>query len=474
MSKKDNIDELFRDSMDDFRIEPPKEAERKVFATLFWSNLAYKYKGFVLTLLGSVLAATGVWLFVLNNSEEKAIVNNENKVELGSSSMSSSSTQSSLLLSPSHSSSSPSVSSELSLSSLPSPTHSFSQNNNTFSNTSHNSLLSKTSGTVVYTKEQQNKVNAQENIEQNDTLENKSEIQENIQSEIQINQNITAAFNQGTPEVQSEIDSVITKNDSLPTKLDSVLVATTSVNDSNKKEERKKLPFDIFMGPGFAANYWDIKGEGHLPLSMSTNTQYTFFAGVNKGNMSFSSGVGYEAQKISNESYSWTSEEKSYSYFPVLEWDSINQKNDTVKWDSALVTNIQLHSAEDGRSISLNYLYVPLRFAYAYNFPGDKHILSLQAGVGMRFLISSSQNDTPKDTMLQVGALYVPRKFFLDYSVHLNYGYNINKHITIMAGVMLRQYLALPVQSEIIYNDGWENFRKPMGYGAELKLLYKF
>ena len=69
MSKKSNIEELFKDSMDDFRVDPPKETSKKILLALFWSNIIHHYKGAIIVSVAAALAGVGA-LFYFNQSTE--------------------------------------------------------------------------------------------------------------------------------------------------------------------------------------------------------------------------------------------------------------------------------------------------------------------------------------------------------------------------------------------------------------------
>ena len=519
MSKKDNIDELFRDSMDDFRIEPPKDVERKVFAALFWSNLAYKYKGVALAVASAVVVGVGVWIFGVSKNENTEVANKDKvsnietqssqdgsnsvseDIQNGTESQSFSSSNNSAQQNTNSSSdisfeATEPINREIAKDSKSSLNNSLDKANdekrvakstpnrtksndlkssNGIQNNSLNVPLSGVNGSSA--KSQEKSLEGKKDLVDLNPISNKNESTNNVAEENETNESTYAESNNSNaskePEsIENKIDSVIAKNEAVQQKVDSASLASLS-NDSSSKKENKKLPFDISVGPGVAFGYWNNRGEGSLPLDLSTNAQYSMFLSLSKNKISVSTGLGYETQNITRESSFWTTEEIDSNIVPVLQWDSTNSKNDTIDWDTTVNNNVFYHSAKDGRAITLNYLYVPLRFGYAYTFPGDKHMLSLQAGVGMHFLLNSSQGETPIDTALVKGTLFDPKKFILDQSLQLNYGYNFSKHLTAMVGVQFRSSFSIPVNSTDPKLD-WSNSSKPSVVGTEIKLLYKF
>jgi hypothetical protein len=509
MSKKSNIEELFKDSMDDFRVDPPKETSKKILLALFWSNIIHHYKGAIIVSVAAALAGVGA-LFYFNQSTENtssAKVENLNASNAVASMPSSSPSNNSTAFSKQYNAQKTSVeksvndskqvnSSVASNSSLSTKANKVNTKESTQSGGLNSSSL--VSYDVISIEKTSKKL-TKNKIKKSSTTDKKRKETDNVENQkdelvgaygcmgevgsaerAEYDKNLKeGGFPNLTGESESPSNATETKTDSSVDSLPKeALKESLAAVDSIKKDStvakldsagsKKKLPISFFAGVGASGYNWQLSNELYqyspsISAELNVGAQYKSF-------MLFT-GVGYHQQTIALENRVWTTLDSELVQVPITYFEKTIQKDSTYYlWKMQGYENS--HSAKDGRSISLNYLYVPLQLAYAYRF--QKHQLLLKAGVGMHFLTSSSQTTVPADTSGLISIetpLFEPNKFVLDFNIHLNYGYNFTPHFLVMAGVTIKQNRGDIAR---LTDQNIDPPFRPLGIGSSLQLIYKF
>lgn len=519
MSKKNNIEELFKDSMDDFRVDPPKETSRKILLGLFWSNVFYKFKGSIAVAISA--AAAGIGLLVFNQmgddniSGDKNLTQNElsNKIEMVQ--LNDTAEEKAFVGSSENATnevthkSSPSVSKEqqnssnnvaLSTSHSAELEGSTSQNSNKAATSetgkADDALNSAINKKVKETKSNKSKIKStNKNKEGNKSKvnkggnnqvssdtpneskllrqqENPGDIDFDMANGNQATQDMIEKFNQGGDDVkQAQIadSTVINQGDILARSTEKIDSLTA---DSTKKAvdpEKKKLPVTFFVSAGFNMLQPILSNESNYRYSPSYLGEIS--AGGQYKNVLFSSGLGYEQYSLTLERRDYIQVDSELVMVPYTYKDTLTKMDTTVyiEKNQAVLKNVK---ALDGRTIDLQYLSVPIQFAYQRSF--QKHVVMLRGGLGMRFLISYSQTETPTDTnaITTVGMpLFEPKKFMLNYNVQLNYGYQFTPRLLLLGGVSFSQYISDEMKV------GLGNIDPPYhtkALGGSLQILYKF
>ncbi len=509
MSKKSNIEELFKDSMDDFRVDPPKETSKKILLALFWSNIIHHYKGAIIVSVAAALAGVGA-LFYFNQSTENtssAKVENLNASNAVTSMPSSSPSNNSTAFSKQYNAQKTSVeksvndskqvnSSVASNSSLSTKANKVNSKENTQSGGLNSSSL--VSYDVISIEKTSKKL-TKNKIKKSSTTDKKRKETDNVENQKEELIGPYGFMGEEGSEERKEYEKILNEGGFLPkigaseerdnvddSKKDSTIYFLLQDNmrkslaaaDSVKKDSlvatkdsvsnKKKSPLTFFVGAGLSAYNWQLS---HKEYSYSPSITGEINVGAQYKGVMFFSGVGFDQQKISLDTRVWSTNDSELVEVPLLVYDTITKKDSTI-YTSEMQNVVNWHSANDGRSITLNYLYVPLQMGYAYRF--QKHQLMLKAGVGMHFLTSSSQTDSPNDTsgLASMGTpLFEPKRFLLDYNVHLNYGYNFTSHILVVAGVSVKQNLGDHV---LVLQQYTNSPYRPPGIGGSLQFIYKF
>ncbi len=523
MSKKNNIEELFKDSMDDFRVDPPKETSRKILLGLFWSNVLYKYKGSITAGVAAVVAGVGLLVFNQMGDEQsdksKELATNEvvNKTEVVQINDTSevktthSSTSNSTNEVPQKSSNRAAneqqntvKSANLNTSKLEDVQVSNSNANNIAASSGANKgdktaalattryktgKVSKSNKTKIksantdkgsITLNTSNSINDQGFIDapkddnhlvaQENSIENKAG-DEKVKDDQSLQEAYLKNYQEGKGATLDSATETANKENT-----DTLAQSTNNGDslgiDSTKKPLdplKKKLPVTFFVGAGFSAQQTLLPSESNYKFSPLYLAELN--AGVKYKSMYFLSGIGYENQVLTLENRNHTQIDSVTVKVPYKYFDTITMKDTTVyvEQNQAVEKNSKL---PDGRSVDMKYLYVPIQFAYERSF--IKHLIMVKGGVGMRFLYAYSQTNEATDTtgLTEIVApLFEPKRFQLNYNLQLNYGYHISPKLLVMAGVSFRQNLS----DEMVVS--LSNIDPPyhtISLGGSLQILYKF
>ncbi|MFZ9847862.1 MAG: hypothetical protein ACO3EE_06875 [Flavobacteriales bacterium] len=493
MDKKNNIEELFKDSMDDFRVDPPEETSKKILLGLLWANFIYKYKGAMLIAAVSLVSAAGALFYIENTRENievsKSNIQHTNFKESTSQSISRESKTSSFH----KDESSPNQSLENSNASTNGfdkvlPNRALSSNTKSIvkgeSSSEKKLSTNKLKSQKSYSDDLSNEFSAVNNTIEYKAGEQKNEAKsldeyspQNVEqsnlvlndkpSEVPIS-STTESKNQDVSSAEIKIDSVIKTDVSAVNKSDSL--AST---DSLKVQKKDKVNF--FAGLGASETFWVGKYNDY---SLNATFQPSIYGGVEYRNYRFATGVGYEQQMVREDNAEWVALDSFPVFSEKIEYDSIAKQLDTT-----VVLNCNSFESTFkivGATMSIDYLTIPIQLAYAYRF--KKSEISLKAALSMQFLLSSkivllSQVYTD-GVLLWQGTesgvdmnAYTPNPFLLNYSVHVNYGYHISERWMIMGGAYTRSFLT---KSLMVSKSSNTQDSKPRGWGGELQVIYKF
>jgi hypothetical protein len=489
MNKKNNIEELFKDSMDDFRVDPPEETSKKILLGLFWSNVIYKYKGAMFAALAAAMAGVGAYFYMNVKKDDRKVANSAVEVSTPKQNQQ----QSNEGLDGNNFYSKPNTNNqERKENELQTLNHEESVNaiptENLLVNKTNTSKKKNSTSTTIESSESTSR-------KQDDALigpygymgkegsverrEYDKKINEggfpNLAAPSEEPNNTVAANivinNSAEEKSTQEVISLDTKVDSTSkSELTAALIADTLQKlDSVAEKKNKKLSY--FAGVNVSQSSWN---QTYNNNEISPANQFSLLGGFIYKNYRLSSGLGYETQSIRGASDSWTVLDSTSNLKTTIVYDTITKDFDTTVVEE--FNPYEVMYTREGSIYQMSYINLPIQLGYAYRF--KKSDISIKLSTTLHFLVYKSITEPFQEGYGNVDLTSAPPKkviepasFLMDYSIHLNYGYHFTDKWMLSLGLFTRQNLMNPLVDSSIEKNVQA---QPRGYGAELQLFYKF
>ncbi len=524
MNRKDNIEELFKSSLEDFKVEPPEKTKKKFLFYLMGWSFFFRYKTPLIAATITLAVASGVWLG-LSDSDSTLQTTSNPTIE--------SSKETKEISSGEHTGNTGNADTKTIESEINHPIKESAESVVVNEKYAEKESVEENTDITVQTKkhQQNNKSNSlinKENFESktgaqsnalnptsalNTSLASSSSGDESVNTErpkssdsnsettvkgednnssVPSNENdvveILNSNNSGiiespnTNDTSSVIDEVELSVDSMSFLIDSSLASLDSISHDTLSTEKdsnasvKNKPFlKYYAGLNTTYTSWM-----NIPGSFFYNPVYAFGieGRVEYGHFSMNAGINYETQSVFN---AYTTEAKGTLFMDsnlVYQYDTLNAIKDSsyISFENTGIKSTKINHDKNGYyNLTLSYVNIPVQLGYHFDL--GRHKIGLGLGAGLHILANQQHpqfSSTDIDVVAPKEYLFDPKSLLIDYNASLFYGYKINSRLLVIASLNARQNSASPVQVRLSQQEIDNNLKSLYGIGGSLKLLYKF
>lgn len=480
--KKDNIEEYFKNSLGDFKIDPPEESKKKLFFWLAASNFVVLYRNYIITSCVAVAVAVSAY-FIVNtkDAETQGHIKKENKVteekveEENSTAIYTTTTTASTAIESKETFASPTEVQKIETENSLAATIITAAPESEIKKGAVKYEPVKTENTTPATVEEKPSYTVESTVGATipeiikEQIENPKEENASDTSHANVGNIVVSNLNNDFASVNqnNSPDDTLAKITDLIDSVTAVAVRDTTDNTASVAV-KDTLPmiaaakkFGFYTGLSTSYMYW-------LNKDSVVNLGSSFSIGsVNElryKNAGFGLGVLYSQQNMNLYNYQMDSSisyqyKNNYKYEldSTMNWDSTyTYFTDSTLIDTDTVEVKKYSTTKTTQNMTVSYVTLPLFLTWNKSF--GKHEVGVSAGTAMSFLVNSNGKSNSYGTD-------IPRSFILSGDMRLRYGYHFTERWLLSTEASMRtNFTGLTTA----YKQG------NTGFGLNLGLLYKF